>query len=471
MKRVASAALLALAACRAPEPPGPAREALERLGLEALPLEAVAAGDDANAKLAPSLRNGLFPRVRKDEPIPLCLDLGRRADLAALGRALDAARVPRRERAELLLDLLEAEREAQRPFVDWLLAQPGVGELESYPALARLCFVGSERIALAAAARNETAWIQHAPRVPAVRAPEPLRPPEPIASPEGWARRMLGADAPGVRELDGRGVVVAILDSGIDESHPAVAGRKNGSFSPAVDAPSHRAHGLQVLAAAVGAGGLGLAPGARWVSADPIGADVLDPRAFGAAVDWLLREARPDVVVAPWDAPPPAALGPGLARAFGLLRTAGAACVFPAGNTGPAPGENRPPANLPALAPDGAPAFSVGGLRRDGGVYPPSNRGPNEWDGSPFPQVAAPADGLELADPSRRSPAVRGEGTSFAAGHAAGALALVLQARPELTGPEAEALLRETAADLGEPGPDSTFGRGRIDLASALAAR
>ncbi|MFN3536903.1 MAG: S8 family peptidase, partial [Brevundimonas sp.] len=62
----------------------------------------------------------------------------------------------------------------------------------------------------------------------------------------------------------------------------------------------------------------------------------------------------------------------------------------------------------------------------------------------------------------------RVNGTSFAAPHVAGALALLLQAFPNLSGPDAVAIILETARDLGAAGVDQTYGRGLLDLARAF---
>lgn len=62
----------------------------------------------------------------------------------------------------------------------------------------------------------------------------------------------------------------------------------------------------------------------------------------------------------------------------------------------------------------------------------------------------------------------RVNGTSFASPHVAGALALLLQAFPNLSGREAIEILLESAADLGDPGVDQTYGRGLLDLARAF---
>ncbi|MFN4288144.1 MAG: S8 family peptidase [Brevundimonas sp.] len=63
----------------------------------------------------------------------------------------------------------------------------------------------------------------------------------------------------------------------------------------------------------------------------------------------------------------------------------------------------------------------------------------------------------------------RVNGTSFAAPHVSGALALLLQAFPNLTGAQAIEILLTTARDAGAPGTDIEFGRGLLDLERAFA--
>src|SRR4029077_8122060 len=58
-------------------------------------------------------------------------------------------------------------------------------------------------------------------------------------------------------------------------------------------------------------------------------------------------------------------------------------------------------------------------------------------------------------------------GTSFSAPHVAGALALLLQVKPQLTADQQADLLTQNAVDLGTPGADSTFGAGFLDLVAA----
>jgi len=62
-------------------------------------------------------------------------------------------------------------------------------------------------------------------------------------------------------------------------------------------------------------------------------------------------------------------------------------------------------------------------------------------------------------------------GTSFAAPHVSGALAVVMQRFPTMTTAQAVSLLFTSATDLGAAGTDTTFGRGLLNLAGAFQAQ
>ncbi len=81
--------------------------------------------------------------------------------------------------------------------------------------------------------------------------------------------------------------------------------------------------------------------------------------------------------------------------------------------------------------------------------------------------VVAPGD--DLITNCNSTSCFRGSGTSFATPVVSGALALLLQAFPNLTGKQAIALLIQTADDLGAPGVDPVYGNGIIDLQKAFA--
>jgi subtilisin family serine protease len=138
------------------------------------------------------------------------------------------------------------------------------------------------------------------------------------------------------------------------------------------------------------------------------------------------------------------------------LRAAGILPVFAAGVRGPVS-----PANTPE-------AFAVGALAEATTPLDDSARGPSRCGdvSAIYPHVVAP--GAKILTTDRFGLYAALDGTSLAAAHVSGALALLLDATPNLSPDEQADLLTGTAVDLGEPGPDNTFGYGRIDIAAAL---
>lgn len=104
-------------------------------------------------------------------------------------------------------------------------------------------------------------------------------------------------------------------------------------------------------------------------------------------------------------------------------------------------------------------ALTVGGTDPNDLLYPWSNSGNN----------------LDLAAPGSAYTTVRGggystaSGTSIAAPIVAGVAALVLSANPNLTGDEAQTILKQSADDFGPLGWDSGYGWGRVNAARAVA--
>ena len=116
-----------------------------------------------------------------------------------------------------------------------------------------------------------------------------------------------------------------------------------------------------------------------------------------------------------------------------------------AGNYGPGERTDRSPANYENV-------LSVGGLSPGGEAFSATSRGPSACGGHAFPRLAAPAEELIAAFPLGRSTYRTAEGTSFAAGIAGGAAAILIQSRPDALVPELEA----------------AFGSGRLDIPTVL---
>lgn len=417
-------------------------------------------------KVHPGFGGRVYPFVRKTTPLRLVVDLAAQPDYAELSRRIEANGPSRAERKQRVWDALAGLAAVQEPFLSWLRQQGGVSDVAVHRSLNRVAFTGPKTLVRPLAERDDVlaVWGRLPERRPQVPSRMERHWPDP---PDDWALEALRAPEAWAEGYQGQGTVVAILDSGVAPDHPALSARRDaaGIMPGGQDVDPSGGHGLAVLGCAVGDGRVGVAPAARWAAADPFHVSSLEPDRVAAVLDWLLGTARPDVVVMPWEMGDDSEND--VMRVFlGALRTAGIVVVVAAGNDGPAPGHNKSPANLAGLAPDGGSALSVGAVDRDLRATEFSERGPSRLGGGLFPQVAAPGLELRVLEDTERG-VRRGAGTSEASGYVAGAAAVVLSANPTLSAVEVEDVLKRTARDLGEPGPDTVHGFGLVDVAAA----
>jgi subtilisin family serine protease len=263
---------------------------------------------------------------------------------------------------------------------------------------------------------------------------------------------------PGSPRADGSGVVVAVVDSGVDAGVRALRGRVDAGVDVVSGGPAssdERGHGtgLAVLVAGDGSGGgLGVAPGARIL---PV--RVLHGRtASAAAVAEALRRSagRAGVILLAY------APGEWPADVLGAVRAAhdaGAVVVVSAGNRGA----------LAPVAPVADHALVVAAVDRHGALQRYSGRAGPAGVAAPGGDPDPSGDRLSTLGPggTRRSVA----GTSASAALVAGVVALVRSASPGSPADAVLACVRRTAADLGPPGPDDAHGFGMIDAGRALA--
>ena len=297
----------------------------------------------------------------------------------------------------------------------------------------------------------------------------------PAALPAGAAEPNVAAiGAPDLWSLGhlGQGVVIATLDSGVDVSHPDLASRYRGGSNSWFDpygqhtTPYDRTgHGTWTTGVLVGgdAGGtsIGVAPQATFIAAriwNDRGSATAT--AIHKAFQWVLdpdgdpgTADAPDIVSNSW------AFGaPGCNLEFQpdlqALRSAGIVPVFAAGNYGPGSQTSVSPANYPE-------ALSVGAVDGGNAIAIDSSRGPSACGGAVFPSVVAPGVNVWTTDLYSTYSAV--SGTSIAAPHVAGLLALLLEAYPGTSTAQAEAAVIASARDLGIAGPDNDFGHGIVD--------
>ncbi|MFN2587732.1 MAG: S8 family serine peptidase [Actinomycetota bacterium] len=268
-------------------------------------------------------------------------------------------------------------------------------------------------------------------------------------------------------------MTVAVIDSGVDPSHPDLLHRTVPGFDfvgldddPADD-HGHGTHVAGIVAAEPDnrEGIAGLSWGARVMPLKACDARG-DCGSFEvAAAIAYAAQAGVDVVNVSLGGAAPAC--PAEFRLAGALaRTAGVVLVASAGNAA----QEGNPVGYPASC--------------DGYVSVAATSPQDKWAPfsvhNEFVDLAAPG----MVVPSTIPPGLAGmsddpstpgygpaSGTSMAAPHVAGLAALLLAAHPEWTPAQVEERMKETAADLGAKGPDEYFGAGRIDIARALRAR
>jgi bacillopeptidase F len=453
------------------------------LGLLASPLGAPwAAGPDS--RVDPALAAALA-RADSSDPIGVIVRFTGRVDPAALSAGPRPAR-----RAALVRELRRRTAEDAVPLDRWLSTwqvDAGVplwlvnGRALTAPAGLIPRIAGLPGVESVALDRRFAAPIEE-PRIASNRARGTAR----SSSTPEWNVERIGAPQLWALGLSGSGVVIGIMDSGVDAAHQELAprwrGGDHGWFDPhgEHETPYDRTgHGTAVAAVIVGgeAGGtaLGVAPGAQWIAVklfDDAGTSTLS--AIHQGFQWMLdpdgnpeTDDAADVVNNSWgltDAVGECVLE--FAEDLELLRAAGIAVVFSGGNSGPLPGTSLSPANNP-----GVPA--VGSVDFNDSVASSSSRGPSSCDGAPYPEVVAPGVEIWTADLTLGGLYVDGyqfvSGTSFAAPHVSGVVALLRQAFPEATVAQLDAALVEGALDLGTPGPDHDSGWGRIDALEAHA--
>lgn len=314
--------------------------------------------------------------------------------------------------------------------------------------------------------------------------------------------------------VTGAGVVVASLDTGVDWDHEALSAAYRGrdgdhnynwadftgaSRSEPIDPQGHGTHVMGTIVAQFGEDENGerlqisVAPGAQWVSVKVCDSNGCPDLAIHQGFQWILAPTdlagenpdpskAPDIVNSSWGARNGASetTRPDIQA----LRAAGIIPVFSAGNHGDL---GAGTAGSPGSYPE---SISVGATEPDPRVVAPfSSQGPSFW-GETKPEVSAPGRYIRSSIPGDNYDT--SSGTSMAAPHVTGALALMLEAAqglqvsptgvdglrsvvPAMPGVELqradpmptiddlEQLLRFTAVDLGDTGPDNLSGAGRID--------
>ncbi|OLF18015.1 hypothetical protein BU204_08555 [Actinophytocola xanthii] len=285
----------------------------------------------------------------------------------------------------------------------------------------------------------------------------------------------IGAPTAWEAGLTGTGTTVAVLDSGVDQTHPDLADREvaEHNLTDSPDAVDRVGHGTHVASIVAGTGAKsdgrfrGVAPGTRILDGK-----VLNDEGWGldswiiAGMEWATEQSA-DVVNMSLGGEDTEELDPLEEAVDTLSAEHGTLFVIAAGNAGPNPGTIGSPGSAAA-------ALTVGAVDRDDELARFSSRGPRVGDGGIKPDITAP--GVDIvaarhADGTIGEPVSDGytalSGTSMAAPHVAGAAALLAQQHPDWTGAQLKAALSASARPHPSLSPFEQ-GAGRVDIPAAL---
>ncbi|WP_306312066.1 S8 family peptidase [Streptomyces hydrogenans] len=287
----------------------------------------------------------------------------------------------------------------------------------------------------------------------------------------------IGAPAAWAEGFDGAGVKVAVLDTGVDETHPDLKGRIIGSrsFIDGQAVTDLHGHGTHVASTIAGSGAAsdgrnkGVAP-----AADLLIGKVLANSGSGndsqiiAGMEWAAEQGA-DIISMSLGGPATGGPDPMTAVVERLTASTGTLFVIAAGNSGPGAQTIGTPGTADS-------ALTVGAVDDHDALAGFSSRGPRKFDYGIKPDITAPgvgivaarATGTTMGTPSNPF-YTSANGTSMATPHVAGAAALLAQAHPEWDGTRIKNALTAHAT----PHPTSTVyeqGGGRVDIPASLHA-
>jgi subtilisin family serine protease len=298
----------------------------------------------------------------------------------------------------------------------------------------------------------------------------------------------------------GEGVLVATLDTGVDGNHEALASRWAGlrpeyaghpewafldpytyDHDFPFDAGSHGSHTMGTVCGGSPGLGIGVAPDAHWITSAGIDRSSISETVADAieTFEWFIDpDGNPATA---WDVPRVCSNSWGLTSGHGYpncdetfwsyldaLEAAGCVVLFSAGNEGSS-GLRRPGDR----ATDEYRTCAVAAIDPYNASFPIasfSSRGPTNCTPSGAsaikPDISAPGVDTYSSVPGGGYSSY--SGTSMASPHINGAVALMLQANPDLSVEEVKEILYVTAMDLGTAGEDNSYGHGIIDCVEAV---
>jgi hypothetical protein len=245
----------------------------------------------------------------------------------------------------------------------------------------------------------------------------------------------------------GDSVVVAVIDTEIDVTHPELAGAITDSYDALGVAGPKETHGTGIAGTiAARARLLGVAPNVRILAIRAFGSGIGTTFSIIKALDYAVaHDAR--VINMSFAGPS----DPALARALAAAHAKGRILIAAVGNKGP-----KSPALFPAADPN---VIAVTATDAKDRLFEGANRGDH---------VAIAAPGVDILVAAPGNTYAMSTGTSFASAYVAGVAALLAERKPDITPDAAKNALMSTAHHLGAKARDAQFGAGLMDAHQAI---
>lgn len=295
----------------------------------------------------------------------------------------------------------------------------------------------------------------------------------------------------------GEGIVVGVLDTGVEYTHPALVAsyrgnNGDGTFShdynwfdvtgscPVAEPCDDYGHGTHVTGTIAGdtpTDHIGVAPGAKWIAANGCAAAACSYETLLAGGEWFLAptdltgqnprpDLRPNIISNSWGIWEPDSLF--FAQMTAAWAAAGIVGVFAAGNEGEwGCSTLRAPGTY-------ADVITVGAYDSNREIAPWSSRGPSNFADATKPDLAGP--GVDVRSSVPGGGYEYYSGTSMATPHVAGTVALLLGSAPLLVGEpglvrealEGGAVPVEDLSCGGTATDNDVWGHGRLDVLATL---
>jgi subtilase family protein len=256
------------------------------------------------------------------------------------------------------------------------------------------------------------------------------------------------------RRARGSGIKIAVIDTAIDGAHPELAGAIAGMFDAVGEGPpSPEQHGTEIAGILVAHSTLkGVAPAAKLLSVRAFRGGGSEPALSTSfqllkGINWAFSSGA-KIMNMSFAGP----MDPLLERIIKNATAKGAIVIAAAGNNGPK-GAPVYPAAYPEV-------IAVTATDEKDRLYGKANRGNYVFIAAPGVDIVAPAlkGGYDLSS-----------GTSMAAAHVSGVVALLLERDPKLDGSGARAILSKSARKPEPAAASEAFGAGIVDAAGALS--